>query len=126
MYGPHKAAAWVLLSGLVMAIMFCVLSLKAPDESTDKPKEEPPKPLSVDDCYYTGGDFGGTPDIIYCVQASGRDGFLRCQGSTFPDGTWSWYSCESAEQWSWFSRPHRTPTKVECPTKCPPYKKGKQ
>lgn len=74
--------------------------------------------LDVGTCYHTYGDVGGSPDIVHCVQSVGKDGFLRCQGSSFGNN-FSWYACNSAESWRYLSRVSGQLRKVECPKQCP-------
>jgi len=70
--------------------------------------------LPVGTCYYEGGDLGGTPNIIHCVQAKGVDGFLKCQGSSYYN-EWRWYACRTSERFRYLKK---TVT-VDCPRPCP-------
>ena len=71
--------------------------------------------LPVGTCYYEGGDFGGTPSILHCVQAKGVDGFLRCQGSDVLSKGWRWYACRDSTRFGFLEKV----VVVKCPTPCP-------
>jgi len=71
--------------------------------------------LPVGTCYYEGGDIGGTPSILHCVQAKGSDGFLRCQGSDILSRGWRWYACRESSEFKWLIKA----VVVKCPLPCP-------
>lgn len=73
--------------------------------------------LNVGDCYSTEGDFGVDPSSPYCVQATGRDGWVSCQGSADINKKWNWYNCGHR---AWYMNAR---TIVKCPLECPRYGK---
>lgn len=101
-----------------MQILTIILGIGLLSSCTSKPRDV--VRLDVGTCYHDYGDIGGKPDIIFCVQAAGKDGFLKCQGDPFPNkDQFHWYACNNVESWGWLSLHPEKLRKVECPTPCP-------
>lgn len=78
-----------------------------------------PVDLKVGECFHSNGDVGGNPDQISCVQTIGKDGFLKCEGSTNYEGKFQWDLCRWPVAWSRMEYSQPLLRKLACPIPCP-------